>query len=191
MTKRQWEVLFALAVLLSALLFLLRMLRPAPEENRAPQPPAPSTLTPSGNAVLPAPTTPEVAAPLTPVQVGATNTARLFAERVGSYSTEANFANVDDVKVMATTAYAVELERIAQNARREALPGAYYGVSTRVLGTTVVTQTESEATINVLTQREEVQGEATAPATVRNQNMTVRLQREGDAWKIAGFAWEE
>jgi hypothetical protein len=191
MTKRQWEILFSLALLLIALLFLLWMMRPAPEQTAPPQPPAPSALAPSGNAALPAPATPEAVAPLTPVQVDATNTARLFAERMGSYSTEANFANVDDVKVMATAAYALELERLAQNARREALPGTYYGVSTRVLGTTVSAQTATEATINVLTQREEVQGEATAAATVRNQNMVVRLALENNAWKIAGFAWEE
>ena len=191
MTRRQWEILFSCTVLLIALLFLLWMLRPAPEQNIAPQPPQPNTLAPSGTAALPAPTTPAATEPLTPVQVGATNTARLFAERMGSYSTEANFANVDDVRVMATAAFADELARIAANARREALPGTYYGVSTRVLGMTVTSQTDTEAVVSVLTQREEVQGEPTAAATIRNQNMTVRLQREADAWKISGFAWEE
>jgi hypothetical protein len=108
---------------------------------------------------------------------------------LGSYSTEADFENVEDVQVMATATFAVELARIADNARREALPGAFYGVSTRVLGATVKTESATSATVDVLTQREEVSGDPTSTPVIRNQTLQVELVLEADAWKVNGFKW--
>lgn len=189
MTTRQKEIFFALFVLLCALLFLAWNLWPRPAAPTPVPASTPGVIAPSGNATLPPPPPTAPATPLTPVQVGATNTARLFAERFGSYSTEADFENVEDVQVMATASFTLELENIAANARREALPGAFYGVSTRVLGATVKTESTTAATVEVLTQREEVSGGPTSTPVIRNQTLQVELLLEADGWKVNGFKW--
>lgn len=123
--------------------------------------------------------------------VSASTIVKTFVERFGSYSSESDFANVDDVISLATPTFKNELTRLAANARKSASKDdAYYGISTIVLSTSMKDETETSATMVALTQREEAVG-SPGNTTVRYQSITVDLVKDGDDWLIDGFTWAE
>ena len=124
-----------------------------------------------------------------PGVVSAMTIGRTFVERFGSYSSESDFANVDDILSLATGGFRVELEDIVANARKND-DAAYYGISTIVLSTTTVTEADVAVTLRMLTQREEAIDDP-ANATVRYQDILVDLVKIGDNWLVDGFTWQE
>lgn len=125
----------------------------------------------------------------TTTQVSATTIARTFVERFGSYSSETDFANVEDLLTLATDDFREELEDIVRKARKNS-GSAYYGISTIVISTKVVTQSDVATTLRIVTQREEAIDDP-ANATVRYQEIVVDLVKDGDSWLIDGFTWQE
>lgn len=183
MDRRKWEIAFAVALILGLIalvLFLfLRKDSPAP----APAPAQNEATLPAGNA---APTITDAPQPvLDPGVRDAPMIARLFVERFGSYSSEANRANIDDVLSLATPAFQAELQATKSSS---AVAGEYYGVSTRVLSATVTENTETTATINVMTQRAETVG--AADEAVRYQDVTVQMEKVNDTWKVRAITWK-
>lgn len=122
-------------------------------------------------------------------EVSASTITRTFVERFGSYSSEADYQNVDDVADLATTSFAQELETLAERARANATD-AYYGVSTIVLSTKVQSESDTAMKMLVLTQREEA-FDSPENTTVRYQDITVDLVKSGDDWLVDGFEWQE
>ena len=120
--------------------------------------------------------------------VSASTIARTFVERFGSYSSEVDFMNVEDVLSLATEDFEDELTGIIERARRNA-DDAYYGISTVVITTKVVKQTDSTATLRMTTQREEAIDDP-ANTTVRYQDIVIELVKDGDDWLIDGFTWQ-
>ncbi len=120
--------------------------------------------------------------------VSATTIARTFVERFGSYSSESNFANVEDIKSLATEDFQTDLEEIIDKARKQA-DGAYYGISTIVITTKSVDETDTAMTLRMTTQREEAIDDPSKPI-VRYQEIVVDLVKVGDNWLVDGFTWE-
>jgi len=143
-------------------------LRPSPAD----------TASPNAPASAPAP----VANPQT--------AAMIFVERFASYSSESNFANVTDVLPLVTSSLATSIQAVAAEQRAKGVDQAYYGISTKVISQNVKEQTDAAATILVSTQRQEAIGGPTN-TTVRYQDITVSLVKEGDAWKVNDFVWAQ
>ena len=139
-----------------------------------------TTTTPSTTTETPAETPPaSVASPVT--------TTMIFVERFNSYSSESDFANVTDVLPLVTTSLAAKIQGIAQD-QRTTDTTAYYGISTKVISQKIQEQTDTTATILVSTQRQESIG-SPGNTTVRYQDITVKLVKEGDTWKVNDFSW--
>lgn len=113
--------------------------------------------------------------------------AKGFTERYGSFSTEAQYANLRDVMPMMTAAFAAETQRTIANA-----PAAteYYGVTTRAVSVTVslLDETAGTATVTIGTQRQETKGSART-STVRYQDLILTYQRVGTDWKVSSATW--
>lgn len=120
-------------------------------------------------------------------EVSATTIGRIFVERFGSYSSEADYENIDDVMAISTDALQSRLERLAEDARREQGSG-YYGVSTRIITVKTESTSESAAQFLITTQREEAI-DAPGNTSVRYQDIRVKLVKEGDEWLINDFTW--
>lgn len=124
-------------------------------------------------------------------EVSAGTVARTFVERIGSYSSESNYQNVDDVLGVVTADLAEELEADAERARaQDPGEGGYYGISTSYVGAKTIEESETEMTLLVQTQREESFG-SPANAEVRYQEIEVVLVQEEGDWKVSAFTWKD
>ncbi len=125
-----------------------------------------------------------------PGVVSASTVARIFVERFGSYSSETDFANVDDVMKLATPTYQDELETLVAGYRRQFDEDAgYTGISTQVITIKTVSESDTEATFLVTTQREEAVGNP-GNSTLRYQDAEVTVVKSGDDWLINALTWK-
>ena len=113
--------------------------------------------------------------------------AKTFAERYGSFSTEASFQNLRDVMPLMTVAFATETEQ--QIATME-LGGNFYGVTTRVISLQIdQDDTTGTATASLQTQREEAFGTA-QNITVKYQDIILGMILENDTWVVSSAEWQ-
>ncbi len=128
------------------------------------------------------------------VQEERTNTASLqsasktFAERYGSYSTEAEFANLRDVLPLMSASFARSTQAFIDGATPAS---EYYGVTTHVISIEVnaVDETAGTATVTVTTQREEAK-KTIQDSSVRYSDLVLTFVKEDDAWKVSSAKWE-
>lgn len=142
-------------------------------------------------AVNTAPATPVVKPTVTPAQKTEASVATIsqtFTERFGSYSTESEAANLQDVLPLVTASFRAKLE--TQIAHLLSTPAKdYYGVTTRVLSTNIKSVNETSATVDVLTQREEATGSA-GNTSVKYQTVTLQLNQVGGVWLVDSATWQ-
>ena len=67
---------------------------------------------------------------ITEIEQALTTVARNFAERFGSFSTDSNFANLEEVKLLSSAKLIAQLDNMIQNGNND---GDYYGISSKVL----------------------------------------------------------
>lgn len=113
---------------------------------------------------------------------------KTFVQRYGSYSSEANFANLEDVMPLMTEAFAQETQAFIDENEP---PEEYYGVTTRVVSVDVVERNEEAgaATIRATTQREEATG-SPQNTSVRYQDIVVEYERTNGTWEVSGATWQ-
>lgn len=181
--RHKIEVGVAIAVVLGLFLLLFVLLR-SPEPEKEVNPGAVPVADQK-------PEVPEVDSADIPSQplVSAQTTARNFVERFGSFSSDTNYLNIDDVLPLATKSLQRRLEDLAEEARENA-SDAYYGVSTRAIIFTVEEEAESAITMLVTTQRQE-SIDSPANTSVRNQQIRVDIVNDGNGWLIDDFVWLE
>lgn len=114
--------------------------------------------------------------------------AKIFTERYGSYSSEANFANLTDVLPLMTEAFAAKTRAYVETAQA---PTDYYAVTTHVVTIAVDGQDDAAGTarVTVTTQREEAKG-SVQDASVRYQDLVLTLLKENDAWLVSSATWQ-
>jgi predicted lipid-binding transport protein (Tim44 family) len=116
--------------------------------------------------------------------------ARTFVERLGSYSTEADAENIEDILPMATSSFQNELEALVREARATS-DGAYYGVSTIVVtAPKTVSSTATQVVLSMTTQREETI-DTPGNTTVSYQSITITLVKSGTTWLVNDYSWSE
>ena len=182
--RRKLAILFSLllAVILLILWWLFRAQGPGPAAQPVVTPSAQEPIAPGS----PESQTPEVAARVQ--SSGAQTVAKVFVERYGSFSNEAQFANIRDVIALATPSYAATLQAQAD----AGVPSAeYYGVTTRVISLTTEAMDDVAGTarFTVNAQRTEAKGSA-QNVTTKYQEIEVSLEKVGTDWKISGAAWK-
>ncbi|MDG1949683.1 MAG: hypothetical protein P8J32_02555 [bacterium] len=112
---------------------------------------------------------------------------KTFVTRYGSYSNEANFANLSDVLPLMSDGFASETEGFIESA---VAPEEYYGVTTHIV-TVKVEEEDDElgvATVRVSTQREEAIG-STQNVEVRYQDILLTFVKESASWKVDSATW--
>lgn len=115
--------------------------------------------------------------------------ARTFVERFGSYSTDIDYTNVEDVMSLATAGLTSRLSTLLADARTTPETG-FYGVSTHVITVDMVEETEETATLEITTQRQET-FDNPSNTSVRYQDILVELTKSGNRWLVSNFTWVE
>lgn len=180
MDKKKVEFLIAIIVILGLLIALVILFWNPKTEERSDTP---------GEIVTPAETERVSTVDSRTLESPPEVIARSFVERFGSYSTDIDYLNVDDVKSLATAALSTQLDILLTDARNDPDTG-YYGVSTKVLTIDSVTQTETTASFDITTQRIE-SFDTPANTSSRNQDIEVTLIKNGNRWLVDGYTWIE
>ncbi len=189
--KTQIEIAFAVLVLLLFLGVMMWWKWPKEPVEMVPQS-STGTLISSPSTQSNTPATQPVESDDVPVvqTTSPSTVARTFVERLGSYSTEADAENIEDILPMATTAFQNELRVLVREARASS-SGAYYGVSTIVVTAPVtVSFTETRSVLVMTTQREETI-DTPGNTVVSYQSITVTLVKAGTTWLVDGYSWSE
>ncbi|MFH0951086.1 MAG: hypothetical protein V1765_01265 [bacterium] len=121
-------------------------------------------------------------------QEGVKQIAASFAERLGSWSNQANASNLVDLKLMMTPSLQEWANsEIAKTQTNTKDYKEYYGITTRAVTTEAQTFTDSQAVIMVNTQRTEVKQGQT-----RNFNQSLKLEmvKSGQVWLVDGAYWQ-
>lgn len=190
--KTKIEIGLAIAVLLLCVAFALMWRNRAVTPTVATIPAAQTINTAKDKPVSSASgssATPEVATPVVK-ETSAITVARTFVERFGSYSSEADAENIDDVVPMATVAFQKKLNALAKESRASSA-GTYYGVSTLVVtAPKTVSASATQTVLTMTTQREETNGDP-SNTTKKYQSITVTLVKSGTTWLIDGYTWKD
>lgn len=110
-----------------------------------------------------------------------------FSERYGSYSNEADFANVEDVLPLMTESYAARTREMMATWKTS---DVYYAVTTHVIAMDIaMDETAGTAKATVHTQREEARGEV-QNSSVSYQNLVLDLVRVSGSWFVDNAAWQ-
>lgn len=115
--------------------------------------------------------------------------ANFFAERYGSYSTDANFANVQNLKVYMTATMQRSADAYVTS---QSAGGAvsYTEIVTKVLSTDIQDQSDTASTIRVTTQRTK-SGDAFTENDVYYEDLLLRLVQQDGEWKVDSATWME
>lgn len=113
---------------------------------------------------------------------------KTFVTRYGSYSNEAEFANLKDVLPLMSATFARDTKAFIDSAQT---PEELYGVTTSVVTVTVESKDEERgvAQATIMTQREEAVG-SPQNTTVRYQEVVLTFVKEDDAWKVDSATWQ-
>jgi len=171
----------AVALLLSDQSFLTPGLNPAVQDNLN------AGVNQPVDNQLPVDNQPELTPPaLTQTEQALTTVARNFAERFGSFSTDSDYANLAEVKLLASARVSAQLDRLMT-----AEAGAqYYGVSSKVLKVEITNLDESqgEAAVTVVLQREETN--ARQQNLVYYQELYLTFISSAGNWLVDSYNWQ-
>lgn len=133
-------------------------------------------------------TTTNIPAPVSSSAITLSAEAKLFIERYGSFSSQANDANLKDVLPLMTDALAGKTEAIINQTKTPS--ATFYGVSVRTVTVNVnaVDDTAGTAMVTVGAQLQETKGNA-API-VRYQTAVLTFKKIGADWKVDSVTWK-
>lgn len=112
--------------------------------------------------------------------------AKNFTERFGSYSVLANFSNFDELRNVVTEGTWEWLNNYRQELAKQTDPN-FIGVTTRVLSTKIVSQSDTEATVLLATQREET---LTTGPKISYRDMLLKLTLFNNQWLVYEVNWQ-
>ncbi len=192
--KTKIELGLAIAVLIFALaFFIFWMTRAKPAavvaqpmvQQNVPASKDKTTKTPSGTVSATTTSAPAVAG-----ETSALTIAKIFVERLGSYSSEADAVNLTDILPLATTSLQKTLSDTAKKVRASS-SGTYYGISTLVVtAPKMVSSSDTATVLSMTTQRQESTG-TPGNSTIKYQNITVTLVKSGTTWLVDSYTWKE
>ncbi|MFA6553419.1 MAG: hypothetical protein WCT27_03250 [Patescibacteria group bacterium] len=122
-------------------------------------------------------------------EVALVRLANLFTERYGSYSTEASFKNITDLKVYMTKKMQVVSDSFVTAQKSQSSTGSFLATTTSALSTRVDALTAAKATISVSTQRRET-GTNINGTNTYYQVLILDFAKEGGAWLIDNATWQ-
>lgn len=115
-----------------------------------------------------------------------------FAERFGSFSNQAGYQNIKDLKIFMSSSMGEWADKYVQDEiAKKASASIYYGISTKAISAKINELDVEGGTAKILvsTQRAESTG-STSNTTKFAQNINISLVKEKGAWKVDGANWQ-
>ncbi|PIQ67527.1 hypothetical protein CO173_04180 [Candidatus Uhrbacteria bacterium CG_4_9_14_3_um_filter_41_35] len=180
MTKQRLEILSAIIIILGLVFVVWYVLQNPTGKN--------GKQIDGGNIATDNPAVVSEVIPTAPPEILPNPVARTFVERFGSFSTESDYKNIEDVLSLVTTDLQVQLKQLLKDSRAQK-NNSFYGVSTKVIGFNVVESTDTEMKAEIITQRSE-SIESPANTSVRYQNIALQLVKLDGEWLVSDYTWE-
>ena len=114
-----------------------------------------------------------------------------FAERLGSFSNQSSFGNVTDLKIFMTSSMRDWADKYVAELRAANYSGEYYGITTKVLTTKVLSYDKKAGTAKIEVIAERQEGRADNLSEPFRQNMTVELVEKNGEWLVDTAYWEQ
>ncbi len=130
-----------------------------------------------------APTTSD---PETELEVGLEGLTSSFVERLGSYSSDANYSNIKDLYPMMTPTYNAQMKKFVADGQID--PNANYSVVTKVLTAEVEDNFATTASVTVTLQKEKKDFGVKSRIY---QKAFVDLEKINDEWLVDKVTWGE
>lgn len=133
-------------------------------------------------------------APVAPKTIGKGDVERMaisFAERFGTYSNQANFSNMVDLKLFMSRKMQIWADEYVVK-QTKANNDIYYGITTKaVTGETLnFDDATGQASVLVHARRREATMTTGNVSKIFNQDITINLIKEDQAWKIDSAYWK-
>ncbi len=123
---------------------------------------------------------------LDPAEHAAQSLARIFVERIGSYSSQSNYQNIDDLMDLMTA----RVQDWAQGLKTEQNTDEYTGVTTRGLSLKTISFNEKRnAVIEVSAQRQYSADDK--EDSIEYQKAQVHLVYTAGEWLVDGIFWQD
>lgn len=119
--------------------------------------------------------------------------ASFFSERYGSYSNQAPFQNLEELKSFMTERMQNEVNEIFRQVNDISTSSEtkdYHGFTTKAISSEIVEIDSAKAKILVQTQRQEATG-TTDNIRVFYQNIEIEMVKVDGEWKVDGKEWKE
>ena len=118
--------------------------------------------------------------------------AAAFAERLGSYSNQGNFENINDLKVLMTEKMKQWADNLIEKTRTAAVNSSVYsGVTTKAVSTSISSLDESDGSAKIIvgTQRRETAGSMAGNEKISYQDLELNFEKVGDSWMVDEANW--
>lgn len=124
-------------------------------------------------------------------QAGLVKIAEAFAERLGSYSNQSNFSNLNDLKVeMTASMQAWAVKYIAAN-QKIAYSGYYQGVTTNAVSAAINNFDAAKGQAEVLVHTQKVSVNGTSSPVTANQDITITFVKQTNGWLVDNAVWKK
>jgi len=110
--------------------------------------------------------------------------ARNFAERFSSFSSDSAGQNINELKSLTVASLFKDLQ--AQISKKAV--NGFYSISSKALKVDILTASQTEANVMVSLQRNEIK-DGKEPF-VFNQNLELKLIKSGDKWLVSEASWQ-
>lgn len=206
MTKRNKILLGILIILLLLGALLVAYYWPAPKNDFVPEPQEQTELTPTEDTIIEKPigdyidasNQTEQAPTVSPEQVveqqlqaSVKAMTISFVERLGSYSNQSDYENIEELKPFMTNKMRTWADGfVVQQRAQEDANADYFGVDSKVLALDFkeFSEEDGRAEVEVNTQRIEYRG-AQRARTIKYQKASITLLKQGDTWFVEEVIW--
>jgi flagellar basal body-associated protein FliL len=197
-TIRTILLIIIIALLLAIVAYFLLMIKPS--GNTAPKtsvPPAKQAVVNNQNLNY-ATTTPAIVKKNVPpassdviAQSNLEGEARSFAERLGSYSNQSDFANIKDLKLQMTASMQTWADKYIAANEKAAYSGHYQGVTTHAISDEVKNFNAAAGQAEILVHTQKISTNATSSPVTTYQDITITFVKQNNNWLVDNAVWKK
>jgi hypothetical protein len=114
-----------------------------------------------------------------------------FAERLGSYSNQANFSNISDLKVYMTASMQAWADKYIATNQKNPYSGVYQGVTTRAISTEIKDYNDTVGKADILVHTQKLSVNGTSNPVTTNQDITITFVKQNSKWLVDNAVWKK
>jgi|WetSurMetagenome_2_1015567.scaffolds.fasta_scaffold15405_5 hypothetical protein len=187
-------LIFIIILLLAGIIYFLFMLKsPATVPSAVVNTPANNNLSAAATTTVKQSTPIPNAKPATTEEQNKfylEKVADAFAERLGSYSNQANFSNISDLKVYMTASMQSWADKYIATNQKNPYSGVYQGVTTRAISTEIKDYNDTAGKADILVHTQKLSVNGTSNPVTTNQDITITFVKQNSKWLVDNAKWK-